>query len=53
MARQGLAMPNGSCEPAVPCDDVVLSHFSSGLFRAMFAMMEIWNCNEIHRQVSA
>jgi hypothetical protein len=33
--------------------ELVLSHFSSGLFRAMFAMMEIWNCNEIHRQVSA
>ena len=32
---------------------LVLSHFSSGLFRAMFAMKEIWNCNEIHRRVSA
>jgi len=33
--------------------DVVLSRFSSGLFRAMFAMKEIWNGNEIHRRVSA
>lgn len=32
---------------------VVLSRFSSGLFRAMFAMKEIWNGNEIHRRVSA
>jgi hypothetical protein len=30
-----------------------LSRFSSGLFRAMFAMKEIWNGNEIHRRVSA
>ena len=32
--------------------DVVLSRFSSGLFRAMFAMKEIENGNEIHRRVS-
>jgi len=32
---------------------LVLSRFSSGLFRAMFAMKEIWNGNEIHRRVSA
>ena len=33
--------------------NVVLSRFSSGLFRAMFAMKEIKNGNEIHRRVSA
>jgi hypothetical protein len=33
--------------------ELVLSQFCSGLFRAMFAMKEIWNCNEIHRRVSA
>jgi len=33
--------------------ELVLSRFSSGLFRAMFAMKEIWNGNEIHRRVSA
>jgi hypothetical protein len=33
--------------------DLVLSRFSSGLFRAMFAMKEIKNGNEIHRRVSA
>ncbi|MFT6456358.1 MAG: hypothetical protein ACJAY6_003269 [Yoonia sp.] len=27
---------------------MVLPRFSSGLFRAMFAMKEIWNGNEIH-----
>jgi hypothetical protein len=32
---------------------MVLSRFSSGLFRATFAMKEIWNGNEIHRRVSA
>ena len=32
---------------------VVLSRFSSGLFRAMFAMKEIENGKEIHRRVSA
>jgi IS30 family transposase len=32
---------------------LVLSRFSSGLFRAMFAMKEIKNGNEIHRRVSA
>jgi len=32
---------------------VVLPQFSSGLFRAMFAMKEIKNGNEIHRRVSA
>jgi nucleoside-diphosphate-sugar epimerase len=32
---------------------VVLSRFSSGLFRAMFAMNEIWHGKEIHRRVSA
>ena len=31
---------------------VVLSRFSSGLFRAIFAMKEIWNGKEIHRRVS-
>jgi hypothetical protein len=30
---------------------VVLSRFSSGLFRAMFAMKEIKNGKEIHRRV--
>ena len=34
-------------------EKLVLSRFSSGLFRAMFAMKEIWNGNEIHRRVSA
>ena len=29
-----------------------LSRFSSGLFRAMFAMKEIRNGNQIHRRVS-
>jgi hypothetical protein len=33
--------------------DLALSPFSSGLFRAMFAMNEISNGNEIHRRVSA
>jgi hypothetical protein len=32
---------------------MALSQFSSGPFRAMFAMKEIWNSNEIHRRVSA
>ncbi len=32
---------------------VVLPRFSSGLFRAMFAMKEIWNGKEIHRRISA
>jgi hypothetical protein len=32
---------------------LVLSRFSSGLFRAMFAMKEIWNGEEVHRRVSA
>ena len=31
---------------------MVLSRFSSGLFRAIFAMKEIWNGKEIHRRVS-
>ena len=34
-------------------EPMVLSRFSSGLFRAMFAMKEICNGNEIHRRVSA
>ena len=33
--------------------DMDLSRFSSGLFRAMFAMKEIENGKEIHRRVSA
>ncbi len=33
--------------------DLVLSRFSSGLFRAMFAMKEIKNGNKIHGRVSA
>ena len=33
--------------------NVVLSRFSSGLFRAMFAMKEIKNGKEIHRRFSA
>jgi hypothetical protein len=33
--------------------EVVLPRFSSGLFRAMFAMKEIWNGKAIHRRVSA
>ena len=32
--------------------DMVLPRFSSGLFRAMFAMKEIWNGKEVHRRVS-
>jgi len=32
---------------------MVLPRFSSGLFRAMFAMKEIKNGNEIHTRVSA
>ena len=32
---------------------LVLSRFSSGLFRAMFAMKEIKNGKEIHRRVSS
>jgi hypothetical protein len=32
---------------------LVLSRFSSGFFRAMFAMKEIKNGNEIHRRISA
>ena len=32
---------------------LVLSRFSSGLFRAMFAMKEIENGKEIHTRVSA
>ncbi len=38
-------------EKLPPC--LVLSRFSSGLFRAMFAMKEIENGKEIHRRVSA
>jgi transposase-like protein len=33
-------------------DKMVLSRFSSGLFRALLAMKEIWNGTEIHRRVS-
>ena len=33
-------------------EDLVLSRLSSGLFRAIFAMKEIWNGKEIHRRVS-
>jgi hypothetical protein len=33
--------------------EMVLSRFSSGFFRAMFAMKEIKNGNEIHRRISA
>jgi hypothetical protein len=29
---------------------LVLPRFSCGLFRAIFAMKEIWNGNEIHRR---
>jgi hypothetical protein len=32
---------------------LVLPRFSSGLFRAIFAMKEIENGKEIHRRVSA
>jgi hypothetical protein len=32
---------------------LVLPCFSSGLFRAMFAMKEIWNGKEVHRRVSS
>jgi hypothetical protein len=32
---------------------LVLPRFSSGLFRAMFAMKEIWNGKKIHRRVPA
>jgi hypothetical protein len=32
---------------------LVLPRFSSGLFRAMFAMKEIRNGKEIHKRVSA
>jgi hypothetical protein len=34
-------------------DSLVLPCFSSGLFRAMFAMKEIWNGKEVHRRVSS
>ena len=34
-------------------DVVILPRFSSGLFRAIFAMKEIKNGKEIHRRVSA
>ena len=45
---------SSSCSSiALHADTLVLSRFSSGLFRAMFAMKEIWNGNEIHRRVSA
>jgi len=44
-------------EPCDSCADIdsilVLSRFSPGLFRAMFAMKEIWNGKEIHRRVPA
>ena len=40
-------------EPSSGSLKVVLSRFSSGLFRAMFAMKEIENGKEIHRRVSA
>jgi hypothetical protein len=36
-----------------PLHLLVLSRFSSGLFRAMFAMKEKWNGKEVHRRVSA
>mgnify|MGYP007055200808 CR=1 FL=1 len=36
----------GTCE-------LILSRFSLGLFRAMFAMNEIENDTEIHRRISA
>jgi hypothetical protein len=35
-----------------PFDGLVLSRFSSGLFRAMFAMKERTNGKEIYRRVS-
>ena len=35
-----------------PDPEMVLPRFSSGLFRAMFAMKETRNGNEIHRRVS-
>jgi hypothetical protein len=43
----------GFAEPFQEAWEVVLSRFSSGLFRAMFAMKEIENGKEIHRRVSA
>jgi LysR family glycine cleavage system transcriptional activator len=33
--------------------NVVMPRFSSGFFRAMFAMKEIWNGKKIHRRVPA
>ena len=47
-----LALTSGLTRKQV-ADDLVLSRFSSGLFRAMFAMKEIENGKEIHRRVSA
>jgi hypothetical protein len=47
MERSPVSMPD------LTARRLVLSRFSSGLFRAMFAMKEIWNGNEIHRRVSA
>ena len=43
----------GGIVDAIFVMEVVLPRFSSGLFRAMFAMKEIKNGNEIHRRVSA
>jgi hypothetical protein len=42
----------GDINTGIQCE-LVLSRFSSGLFRAMFAMKEIENGKEIHRRVSA
>lgn len=42
-----------ACTWARRASMLVLSQFSSGLFRAMFAMKETRNGNEIHRRVSA
>jgi len=44
-ASDGGALPPGT----LPfCAAVVFSRFISGLFRALFAMKEIWNGKEMH-----
>jgi hypothetical protein len=49
----GTHHPLRFAERRKPCRKVVLSRFSSGLFRAMFAMKKIENGKEIHRRFSA
>ena len=52
----GLAYTRCECVPSCRMfaePNITMSRFSSGFFRAMFAMKEIWYGNEIHRRVSA